>query len=64
MGVTFRVQQAKAKLIPPTRARYAELTFDLVLRAEEGRPDGRPDYRGPCAQGPARERFVYVNSGT
>jgi hypothetical protein len=61
-GVTFAVQRGRDGLLPPTRASDGELRFDLSLRiAERG---GEASLRGPFAQGPPSDRFVYVNSGT
>ena len=63
-GVTFRVQKGKAELVPPTLDLGDRLSFDLLFRVSDSRPDGQPNFLGPFAQGPPTGRFVYVNSGT
>jgi hypothetical protein len=61
-GVTFAVQCGREKLVPPVHTTSAEQAFEVSVRVAEGK-DGRPNFLGPFAQGPAGQRFVYVNSG-
>jgi hypothetical protein len=63
-GVTFRVQRGKSDLDAPVEEDAGHLSFDVTVRVVDPRPDGSPDFRGPCVQGRPGERFVYVNSGT
>lgn len=62
--VTFAVQSGRKDLVPPVRSTSRQLVFDLSVRVRDDRPDGRPNFLGPFAQGPRDARFVYVNSGT
>jgi|CXWL01.1.fsa_nt_gi hypothetical protein len=61
-GAHFAVQSGKDELLPPVATSSDELRFEFELRVQPG-PDGRPNFLGPCAQGPRNGRFVYVNSG-
>ena len=61
-GVSVAVQLGKTGLLAPAH-RGQDLIFDFALRMKEGK-SGQLVLLGPAAQGPANERFVYVNSGT
>jgi hypothetical protein len=63
-GVLFRVQCGKGELAAPSAESSAAISFDLTLRAADTRADGKPNFLGSFAQGPADGRFLYVNSGT
>lgn len=63
-GVLFRVQSGKSELEAPSAESAAAISFDLTLRAVDTRADGKPNFLGGFAQGPADGRFLYVNSGT
>ena len=65
-GVTFRLQRGKGQdnLVPPTRVTDDRLEFDFTVRLSPDLKDGKPNLRGPFAQGSPADRFVYVNSGT
>jgi hypothetical protein len=63
-GVTFAVQKGKYEFLPPTEIADEYLAFDFTLRVHGDPQCGPPNFRGPFAQGPPAERFVYVNSGT
>ena len=66
-GVTFRLQRGKtadADLVPPAHASDEQLSFDFTVRVAGDRTSGSPNLRGPFAQGPPADRFIYVNSGT
>ncbi|MCA1649767.1 MAG: DUF5990 family protein [Acidobacteria bacterium] len=62
-GVRFRLQRGARELEPAVRTTSTALTFEFVVRVGK-RPDGKPNFLGPFAQGPPARRFVYVNSGT
>lgn len=61
-AVRWAVQLGRDGLLPPAHVAPGAVTFDFTLVLAAGR-DGRPTLRGPAAQGPPAERFVYVNSG-
>jgi hypothetical protein len=61
-GVKFAVQRGKDELLPPSKVTSDTLVFELTLRVREG-TGGQPNFLGPFAQGPASDRFIYVNSG-
>lgn len=65
-GTTFRLQRGKGQddLVPPTRIADGRLEFDFTVRLSPDLKDGKPNLRGPFAQGSPADRFVYVNSGT
>jgi len=60
-GVTMAVQLGRSDLLEPIR-RGRDLVFEFTLRMTER--SGAAVFLGPAAQGPPRDRFVYVNSGT
>jgi len=62
VGVAFAVQLGRHQLAP-MRPSGGDLAFEFALRVKF-EPGGRVVFLGPAAQGPPRERFVYVNSGT
>lgn len=63
-GVKFAVQRGKSDLLEPVSHTEAELVFDVPIRSA-ARPGSKvPSILGPYAQGPASDRFLYVNSGT
>ena len=62
-GVQFAVQSGKADLIAPANSDFDALTFDLEVRLGSTRSDGGVAFMPPVAQGPASDRFIYVNSG-
>jgi hypothetical protein len=64
LGVRFAVQRGKTGLLEPSVERAEFLQFDLALRRGAPQADGSPNYLGEFAQGPASDRFVYLNSGT
>ena len=63
-GVTFRLQQGKDGLVPPTAEMEEHLSFDFNVSVDDERRDGLPIFRGSFVQGPLGGRFIYVNSGT
>ena len=60
--VRFAVQRGKDELLEATSATAKRQVFEFSVRARDDRSDG-PNLLGPFAQGPAGDRFVYVNSG-
>jgi hypothetical protein len=62
VGVTFAVQLGRSELLAPTMS-GTNLVFEFQLRLKRG-ATGQTVFLGPAAQGPPRDRFVYVNSGT
>ncbi len=65
-SATFRLQRGKGQddLVPPTRTTDDRFEFDFTVRLSSDLKDGKPNFRGPLAQGSPADRFVYVNSGT
>ncbi len=62
-GVVYAVQRGKSDLVLPTRSTKQTLVFEfaLTLADIDAKP---PRLTGEFAQGPANERFVYVNTGS
>lgn len=60
--VRFAVQRGKDELLEAASATAKQQVFEFSVRARDDRSDG-PNFLGPFAQGPAGDRFVYVNSG-
>jgi len=44
------------------RSQGKDLLFTVSIKQKEGK-DGQPDFAGPFVQGPAGERFVYIDIG-
>lgn len=62
-GVTFAVQRGHADLLTPFEVPSGSPAFAFTLRLGQAK-DGREfNFLGEYAQGPADDRFVYVNSG-
>src|SRR5262245_48976188 len=62
-GVTYAVQRGRSDLLAPARATRSELVFEFPLTLADIDADP-PRLTGEFAQGPAKQRFVYVNSGS
>jgi Family of unknown function (DUF5990) len=62
-GVVFAVQRGKMGLASAATATGNRLAFDFTFLVSRGE-DGLPRFSGEFVQGPARGKFVYVNSGT
>ena len=62
LGVAFEfgLQDAKGALTPARRLSDGRLFWDFELRVQPGK-DGRPNFLGPFASGPAGDRFVYLS---
>lgn len=63
-GVRFAIQCGKSELLAPSSEQRLLLQFDFPLRLGSPLPDGSVNFLGEFAQGPASDRFVYLNSGT
>lgn len=63
-GVKFAMQRGKSELLEPSSHTETELVFDLPVRAVAKPGSEAPNILGPYAQGPASDRFLYLNSGT
>jgi hypothetical protein len=55
-GTDYQVEQKQ-------RSKKGDLRFEFGVRIKEGK-DGSPNLPGPYIQGPAHERFVYLDIGT
>ena len=62
-GIAFAIQSGKAELLPPSASSADALIFDVCVRLGSPKADGAPSLMPPIAQGPAHDRFVYVNAG-
>lgn len=68
-GVRFALQKGKSgakvhpELVPPTRIDPTSISFDFTVRVAPDKLGARQRFLGEFTQGPAEERFVYVNSG-
>ena len=66
-GVDFGIQKGRGsgyETIAVQQRTRGDITFDFSLTVRNDRKDGRPNFTGPFAQGPADGRFVYVDVGT
>lgn len=63
-GVRFAVQRGRSELLEPLPGPGGVMQFDFTLRLGAPLPDGSANFLGEFAQGPASDRFVYLNSGT
>lgn len=63
-GVPLCLQQGKADLVPPSSNSGEQVSFDLTVNIANDWAEGPPNLRGPSVQGPAADRFIYINSGT
>ena len=65
-GVLFGLQKGRGpgyETIQAQRSTNGDLSFELSAVARPAKRDAGPDFRGPCVQGPAGGRFVYVDIG-
>ena len=63
-GVIFAVQRGRSELLPPFEVQAGSPAFAFTLRLSQA-PEGKEfNFLGEFAQGPASDRFVYVDSGT
>jgi hypothetical protein len=65
-GVDFALQEGHGsayKVVQKQRSKGRDLEFQFTVTAKAGK-DHLPNFTGPFVQGPAGERFVYINIGT
>lgn len=65
-GVDFGIQDGKGhdyKTIHTQRSKDTDLTFEFRVTVKDNRDDGLPNFLGPLAQGPATNRFIYIDIG-
>jgi hypothetical protein len=62
-GVSFAVQRGRADMLLPFEMTGGVPTFAFTLRVGPAKGDRPYNFLGEFAQGPADDRFVYVNSG-
>ena len=46
------------------QAKKGDVVFDFPLTVTDNRKDGLPNFKGPFAQGPLANRFIYIDVGT
>jgi hypothetical protein len=66
-GVDFGLQKGHGndyEVVAKQRSKGSDLEFELTVTAKTGRDNNLPNFTGPFIQGPAGERFVYINIGT
>lgn len=63
-GVKFAMQRGKSELLEPSNRTETALVFEFSIRAVAKPGSEAPNILGPYAQGPAKDRFLYLNSGT
>jgi hypothetical protein len=63
-GVRFALQRGRSALLEPSSGQPGAWQFDFSLRMGAPLPDGSVNFLGELAQGPAFDRFVYLNAGT
>lgn len=64
-GVHFALQKGSGhnyEIIQIQQATGSDLVFTFPAKIKTGK-DGQPDFAGPFVQGPAGERFVYIDIG-
>jgi hypothetical protein len=65
-GIDFGVQEGHGsdyKTVQTQRSSKQDLRFEFPIRVKEGK-NGRPTFLGSFAQGPADNRFIYLDIGT
>jgi len=65
-GIDFGLQKGSGnnyETVQIQRSGKGDLRFDFSVRVREGK-DGQPNFLGPFVQGPAHERFVYIDIGS
>ncbi|MDX2069516.1 MAG: DUF5990 family protein [Haliscomenobacter sp.] len=66
LGVDFAIQKGSGnnyETILKQRSAQEDLCFEFKIAVKENKA-GLPDFAGPYVQGPANERFIYVDIGT
>lgn len=65
-GVQFALQKGSGntyETVQTQRSAETDLIFTFPVKIKTGK-DGQPDFSGSFVQGPAGERFVYIDIGT
>jgi len=65
-GVDFALQQGRGnpfETVQKQRSTGRDLKFEFNVTVKPGK-DNAPDFAGPFVQGPAGDRFFYINIGT
>ncbi|MEK6335463.1 MAG: DUF5990 family protein [Acidobacteriota bacterium] len=65
-GVDFGLQKGRGsgyEVVQKQRSTDGDLKFDFAVTVKAGK-EVLPDFAGPFVQGPAGERFVYLDIGT
>ena len=66
-GVDFGLQKGHGsdnEIVAKQRSKGGDLEFEFTVTAKTGRDNNLQNFTGPFVQGPAGERFVYINIGT
>ncbi|PYQ93373.1 MAG: hypothetical protein DMF97_20095, partial [Acidobacteria bacterium] len=66
-GVDFGLQIGRGagyKTVQKQRSRGQDLHFEFSVTVMAANNKAAPDFRGPVVQGPAGQRFVYIDIGT
>ena len=66
-GVDFGLQSGHGnayEIVQTQRSIGKDLKFELTIPVKPGRKDDLPHFSGPFVQGPAGDKFVYINIGT
>ena len=66
VGVDFGLQQGKGsdyETVQTQRSTGDDLIFEFTAKIKDDRNEAMPTIRGPFVQGPANERFVYIDIG-
>jgi hypothetical protein len=65
--VDFGLQKGRGsnyETIQKQRFKGKDLSFEFTVRVKASRNDSTPNFLGPLVQGPAGERFIYIDIGT
>lgn len=65
-GIDYGLQKGHGsnyETVQTQRSTKEDLRFEFNVDVKEGK-DGLPNFVGPFAQGPAQERFIYLDIGT
>lgn len=65
-GITHALQNGSGNTYTTEQQQLStggNLTFTCTIGVKQGK-DGQPDFKGPYVQGPAGERFVYIDIGS
>ena len=66
-GVDFGLQSGHGsayEIAQKQRSTGQDLKFELTVAVKPGGKDSLPHFSGPFVQGPAGDKFVYINIGT